>query len=124
MENLNRDQQQRRKSTSLQSMRNTIENRILIKELEELEARVRDLRLRVEEGQEVQTQSPQRGGRRVQVGDKVRVFNPRPFQDKVGEVLKVNEETDYVSILGNKKKRTITRKRKNVLKIEFYSEEK
>jgi len=104
-------------------MRNTIEDRLLIKELEELEARVRDLRLRVEEGQGVQDQRTQRGGSRVQVGDKVRILNPRPFQDKEGEILKVNEETDYVSILGYKKKRTITRKRKNVLKIEFYSEE-
>jgi len=104
-------------------MRNTIENALLIKELEELESRVRDLRLRVEEGQGARTQSPTRGGHRVQVGDKVRILNPRPFQDKEGEVLKVNEETDYVSILGRKKKRTITRKRKNVLKIEFYSEE-
>src|SRR6056300_873742 len=103
-------------------MRNTIENRLLIKELEELEARVRDLRLRIEEGQEVQTQSSQRGGRKVQVGDKVRILILRPFQDKEGEVLKVNEETDYASILGSKKKRTITRKRKNVLKIDFFLE--
>ena len=105
-------------------MQNTIDHRTLITELEELERRVRELRLRVEEGQEVQTQSPQRGRRRIQVGDKVRVLNPRPFQDKVGEVLKVNEATDYVSILGIKKKRTIRRKEKNVLKIESYSEEK
>ena len=105
-------------------MQNTIDHRTLITELEELETRLRELRLRVEEGQEVQTRSPQRGRRGIQIGDKVRILNPKPFQDKEEEVLKVNGATNYVSILGIKKKRTIRRKNKYMLKIEFYSEEK
>ena len=101
-------------------MQNTIDHRTLITELEELERRVRELRLRVEKGQEVQTRSPQRGRRGIQVGDKVRTLNLRPFQDKEGEVLKVNEAAGYVSILGTKKRKTIRRKNKNVLKIESF----
>ena len=39
-------------------------------------------------------------------------MNSRPFQHKEGEVIKVNEETDFVSILGKEGRKVITKKRK------------
>jgi len=37
--------------------------------------------------------------------------------------VKVNHETGFVSVLGKKKKRRISRKKKNLEKIDSYTEE-
>src|SRR5210317_60449 len=96
----------------------------VIVKIETIELLLRDLRLELEETQDWRrTQELRRAEREIQVCDKVRIRNPGLLQDKEGEVLKVNHETGFVSVLGKKKRRTISRKKKNLEKIKTYSEE-
>ena len=59
----------------------------------------------------------QREEREIQVGDKVRIKNPGPFQEKEGRVVRVNQETGFVLVQGRRRKKTTTRKKKNLEKI-------
>jgi len=96
----------------------------VVEKIEAVELLLRDLRLELEETQDWRrTQDLQREEREIQVGDFVRIKNPGPFQEKEGQVVKVNHETGFVSVLGKKKKRRISRKKKNLEKIDSYTEE-
>ena len=94
----------------------------VVEKIEAVELLLRDLRLELEETQDWRrAQDPKRGERGIQVGDLVRIKNPGPFQEKEGQVVKVNHESGFVSVLGKNKKRRITRKKKNLEKIDFYT---
>jgi len=97
---------------------------ILIEEIADIELRLRELKLQLEERRDRRRNPPsgtQRAERGLRVGDKVRITNPRPFQEREGTVTKVNPDTDFVTIQGNKKKGKVSRKSKNVIKIEEFS---
>ena len=95
----------------------------IVEKIETIELLLRDLRLELEENQDWRrTQGLQREKREIQVGDLVRIKNPGPFQEKEGKVAKVNNETGFVSVIGKKKKKRISRKKKNLEKINCYIE--
>ena len=87
---------------------------ILIEEIADIELRLRELKLQLEERRDRRRNPPsgtQRAERGLLVGDKVRITNPRPFQEREGTVTKVNPDTGFVTIvLGIKKKGKVSRK--------------
>ena len=84
-------------------MRRTKED--LIKRIAEIEDQLRTLRFEVEDWnhQEQQEQDAQVAARRFfEIGDKVRIKNPRFGQDDTGTVIKANAETGWVSVQTSK----------------------
>ena len=90
-------------------------NEELIREIESIEERLRQLRVSLET-RRTQTASHRT---RFNVGDKVRVLNPNFAQDSKGTVVKVNQKTGYVTVEGDKRRfPKIVRKEKNLEHIE------
>ena len=86
----------------------------IAREIELVEERLRELRLALVNN--VEPSQHQELG----VGDQVRVLNPNRAlgQDPVAWVVKVNDESGFITVRGSIRGRKYRRKRKNLEKIE------
>jgi hypothetical protein len=83
-------------------------NERVIKRIEEIEEQLRSLKLELKkEAKETPAKD-----KTIEVGDEVRILNPRSGQDRTGVVTRINSLTKYVSI--QTKKGIVVRTRKNV----------
>lgn len=104
----------------------------VVKEITEIEERLAHLRLVVEENwrpveiadiEGAYSQVPI-GERKIelQIGDKVKVLNPKFGQETEGRVInKRNPDTGYVTIQGKRFRRKIVRVESNVQRIDSFS---
>jgi hypothetical protein len=84
-------------------------NARIVKKIEDLEEQLRDLKLELQRESEPPKSTKERT---IEIGDEVRILNPRAGQDKKGVVIKINSLTKYVSIRTTKG--TVVRTKKNV----------
>ena len=57
----------------------------------------------------------------LKIGDQVEITNSlKPFQEKQGEIVKINKDTGFVWVKGRRTKREVRRKEKNVRRIKQY----
>ena len=87
-----------------------------IQKIKELEEELRNLRLSLEQEEDFEEVADEG----LQVGDNVRILNPNraKFQEAFGTIIKLNRETDRVTVEGKRTKRKITRASKNVVKVD------
>ena len=86
----------------------------IAREIEIVEERLRELRLAL-----VRNAEPTPSQEFV-IGDQVRVLNPNRAlgQDPVAWVVKINDESGFITVQGSRRGRKYRRKRKNLEKIE------
>ena len=71
----------------------------IIKQIEEIEGQLRNLRLELTEGESGRT-APQAKKRRLRIGDNVTIRNPKEGQPNEGKVIKINKGTGRVTVLA------------------------
>ena len=99
--------------------------------IERLEKDFKDLKLAVRKIKEDTTTATrtarapnQRTTQELEIGCKAKITNNiRPFQEREGKVVKLNRETDRVTVQGRRRKGKVIRALRNVTRIERYTGE-
>ena len=96
--------------------------------IERLEKDFSDLKLAVRRIKSERTTAPRatsgRTTQELEVGCKAKITNNiGPFQEREGKVIRLNKETDRVTVQGRRRKGKVVRATRNVIRIERYTEE-
>ena len=96
--------------------------------IERLERDFNELKIAVQRAKNERATATRATGRRttqeLEIGCKARITNNiGPFQEREGKVVKLNTQTDRVTVQGRRRKGKIVRATKNVICIERYTEE-
>ena len=95
--------------------------------IERLEKDFSDLKLAVRRIKDERTATPRTANRRntqeLEIGCKAKITNNiGPFQEREGKVVRLNRETDRVTVQGRRRKGKVVRATRNVIRIEWYTE--
>ena len=102
----------------LEQIERLIEN--VEKELSELKVAVRRIKGETSGARERNLESP----RGLELGCKARITNNlRPLQEREGKVIKLNRDTNRVTVQGKRRKGKVVRALENVIRIERYTGE-
>ena len=93
----------------------------IIDEIEEIEKRIKSLKLKLTEGKTEPKTA--KGEKNLKPGDKARILNPNRLlgQETEGFVVKVNNDTKRVTVEGKRFKVKVVRHINNVVKINEFS---
>ena len=81
----------------------------IVKQIEDLEKQLKVLKLSLVQRKEDEN------NKEIVVGDRVKVLNPRKCQLKEGTVARINERSDFCTVVGGKE--SVRRLRKNLSKL-------